>query len=524
MPYTDGFKSQMVKRMVGPGAVSAAALARQVGVSQPTLSQWLREANKLAAMTPPPEEKKPAVPAAPKKWTPEEKLRVLVAVQGLTGEALGALLRGEGLHEEQLQEWQQATAGALSGASTQALPAKERRRLAAAEKRVKELERELRRKEKALAETAALLVLEKKSGDGLGRAGAGRRGRRSGREAREMTLAHVEEALQQGVRLEAVCERLGVAPRTIQRWRKPATAQDGRCGPRTRPANRLSEIEKRRMLAVANSEEFRDVSPKQLVPRLADRGEYVASEASFYRVLREAGQLVHRGRAKPPTPRPRAEHTARAPCQVWSWDITYLKGPVKGCFLYLYLVVDVFSRRIMGWRVHEEESSAHAAALIRQSWHEAGCPEDLVLHSDNGGPMKGATMLATLQWLGVAPSFSRPRVSDDNAFSEALFRTLKYRPSFPQRAFASTRDAQAWVVRFVTWYNTEHRHSAIRFVTPEARHFGLDVALLAQRHQVYQRARARHPERWSRDTRDWTPAGPVRLNPSPEGQELKRIG
>lgn len=339
-----------------------------------------------------------------------------------------------------------------------------------------------------------------------------------------MTLAHVEEALQQGVRLEAVCERLGVAPRTIQRWRKPATAQDGRCGPCTRPANRLSEVEKRRMLAVANSEEFRDLSPKQLVPRLADRGEYVASEASFYRVLREAGQLAHRGPAKPPTPRPRAEHTASAPCQVWSWDITYLKGPVKGTFLYLYLVVDVFSRRIMGWRVHEEESSAHAAALIRQSWHEAGCPEGLVLHSDNGGPMKGATMLSTLQWLGVAPSFSRPRVSDDNAFSEALFRTLKYRPSFPQRPFTSRQDAHAWVARFVAWYNTEHRHSAIRFVTPEARHFGLDAALLAQRHQVYQRARARHPERWSRDTRDWTPAGPVRLNPSPQVQELKRIG
>ncbi|WP_370469512.1 IS3 family transposase [Corallococcus caeni] len=520
MPYTDGFKLQMVKRMVGPGAVSAAALARQVGVSQPTLSQWLREAHKLAAMTHPPEEKKPAVPAAPKKWTPEEKLRVLVAAQGLTGEALGALLRGEGLHEEKLKEWQQA----LGGAATEALPAKERRRLAAAEKRVKELERELRRKEKALAETAALLVLEKKSGDGLGRAAPGRRGRRSGREAREMTLAHVEEALQQGVRLEAVCERLGVAPRTIQRWRKPATAQDGRCGPCTRPANRLSEVEKRRMLAVANSEEFRDLSPKQLVPRLADRGEYVASEASFYRVLREAGQLAHRGPAKPPTPRPRAEHTASAPCQVWSWDITYLKGPVKGTFLYLYLVVDVFSRRIMGWRVHEEESSAHAAALIRQSWHEAGCPEGLVLHSDNGGPMKGATMLSTLQWLGVAPSFSRPRVSDDNAFSEALFRTLKYRPSFPQRPFTSRQDAHAWVARFVAWYNTEHRHSAIRFVTPEARHFGLDAALLAQRHQVYQRARARHPERWSRDTRDWTPAGPVRLNPSPQVQELKRIG
>ncbi|WP_375757334.1 IS3 family transposase [Corallococcus exercitus] len=320
-----------------------------------------------------------------------------------------------------------------------------------------------------------------------------------------MTLAHVQEALQKGVRLEVVCERLGVTPRTIQRWRKPATAQDGRCGPRTRPANRLSEGEKRRMLAVANSEEFRDVSPKQLVPRLADQCEYLASEASVYRVLREAGQLAHRGPVKPPTPRPKAEHTARAPNQVWSWDITYLKGPMKGCFLYLYLVVDVFSRRIMGWRVHEEESSSHAAALIRDSWHEAGRPEGLVLHSDNGGPMKGATMLATLQWLGVAPSFSRPRVSDDNAFSEALFRTLKYRPSFPQRPFASSKDAKAWVTRFVAWYNTQHRHSAIRFVTPEDRHFGREATLLAQRQQVYQRSSAPHS----------APAGSCRFNPRP---------
>ena len=162
MPYTDAFKTQMVKRMVGPSGVSAATLARQVGVSQPTLSQWLRAANRVAAMTPPSDEKKPALPPGPKKWTPEEKLRVLAAAQELKGEELGALLRGEGLHEAQLREWQQAAAGALSGTASEPLPAKERKRLAAAEKRVKELERELHRKEKALAETAALLVLEKK--------------------------------------------------------------------------------------------------------------------------------------------------------------------------------------------------------------------------------------------------------------------------------------------------------------------------------------------------------------------------
>jgi transposase InsO family protein len=330
-----------------------------------------------------------------------------------------------------------------------------------------------------------------------------------------MMLTLVDQAMKQGATLEAACERLGLSARTVQRWRQPQTAEDRRCGPRTRPANRLSEAERQRILTVANTEEFRDMSPKQIVPTLADRGQYVASESSFYRVLREAKQLAHRGRARAPVARPKAEHLASRPCQVWSWDITYLRGPVRGSFLYLYLVVDVFSRRIMGWQVHTEESAEHAAQLIRSAWEAAGKPEGLVLHSDNGGPMKGATMLATLQWLGVAPSFSRPRVSDDNAFSEALFRTLKYRPSFPREAFASVDDARAWVACFAAWYNGQHRHSAIRFVTPDERHFGAEAAVLAHRHDVYLHARRRAPERWSRHTRDWTPAGSVRLNPSP---------
>ncbi|MCI0571876.1 MAG: IS3 family transposase, partial [Myxococcaceae bacterium] len=516
MPYSESFKQQMVKKMLGPPAVSATTLAKQVGVPQPTLSKWLARSHTLAAnMSTPPEAKPPSSPQSPRRWTPEEKMRVMVAAQGLEGEALGALLRREGLHEAQLQEWRAAAAGALSGASTDALPPQSRKKLVAAEKRVKELERELRRKDKALAETAALLVLEKKSDAGLGRAPGGGRGQRTEREEREVMLALVDEAVAAGARLEVVCERLGLSERTIQRWRLPETAEDRRCGPHTTPANKLTPGERERILSVANSEEFRDLSPKQIVPALADRGLYVASESSFYRVLSEAKQLAHRGRARAPVPRPKAEHTASAPNQVWTWDITYLRGPVKGTFLYLYLVVDVYSRRVMGWAVHEEELAAHAAVLIQRTWEEAGRPEGLVLHSDNGGPMKGATMLATLQWLGVAASFSRPRVSDDNAFSEALFRTLKYRPSFPDRPFAGVADASLWVQRFVAWYNGVHRHSAIRFVTPDERHFGREHQVLAYRHEVYRRAQRRRPGRWSRSTRDWTPAGPVRLNPSP---------
>lgn len=145
-----------------------------------------------------------------------------------------------------------------------------------------------------------------------------------------MTLALVNDVLAQGVRLSVVCQRLGVSARTVQRWRKPETAEDGRCGPRQQPANRLTQAERRHLLAVANSKEFRDLSPQQIVPILADRGQYVASESSFYRVLREAKQLAHRGRAKPRTVRTRTEHLASRPCQVWSWDISYLRGPVRG--------------------------------------------------------------------------------------------------------------------------------------------------------------------------------------------------
>lgn len=336
-----------------------------------------------------------------------------------------------------------------------------------------------------------------------------------------MTLALIEEARKAGASLEGACRRLGVSARTIQRWQRPETREDGRCGPRHSPPNRLSAAERRRVLEIANSEEFRDMSPKQIVPALADKGSYVASESTFYRVLREEKQLSHRGRAQPATRRAPKRLQAQAPNQVFTWDITYLRAAVRGTFFYLYLVVDVYSRRIVGWKVHESESSELAAALMRRVVEDAGHPKGLTLHSDNGPAMKGCTLLATLQMLGVIPSFSRPSVSDDNPFSEALFRTLKYRPGFPDGPFASLQAARAWVASFVTWYNTEHRHSAIRFVTPDERHFGREAAVLGKREDVYRRARSRHPERWARQTRNWTPAGPVTLGPTPGQKELR---
>ena len=208
---------------------------------------------------------------------------------------------------------------------------------------------------------------------------------------------------------------------------------------------------------------------------------------------------------------------AHGPHQVWSWDITYLPTPVRGVFLYLYVILDVWSRKIVGAHVHDTESAAHAAALFTRTCQRARLdPRGLVLHADNGGPMKASTMVATLERLGVLPSFSRPRVSNDNPFSEALFRTLKYCPAYLSGPFADRTAAAAWVARFVQWYNHEHQHSAIRFVTPEERHTGRDIAILAHRRDVYDRARRKHPERWSGATRNWTPVTTVRLNPTRE--------
>jgi len=341
-----------------------------------------------------------------------------------------------------------------------------------------------------------------------------------------MILGLVQEAVDAGARQARVCEELGLDIRTLQRWRSQGIGEDRRTGPRSVPKNRLSDAERAKVLAIANAPEHRDLSPNQIVPRLADRGEYVASESTFYRLLREADQQKHREPSVAPTARHRPdERLALGPGQVWSWDITYLRGPILGSFYYLYLVEDIFSRKIVGWAVHETESSEHSAGLIEETCAREGIPRDhLVLHADNGSPMKGATILATLQRLGVATSFSRPRVSDDNPYSESLFRTLKSRPAFPGRGFASLADARTWVAAFVAWYNTEHRHSSIRFVTPEQRHRGQDRELLAQRHQVYQAARERHPERWSGDLRNWSPLEQVVLNPERRPRELAKAG
>ena len=328
-----------------------------------------------------------------------------------------------------------------------------------------------------------------------------------------MTLGVVNEAVAAGARRQAACRTIGLSARTLERWRS-GKSEDQRHQPKASPANKLTEQERTVALKLLTEPRFRDLSPNQIVPLLADEQRYVASEATLYRILREAGLLRHRGRARAPSRRPPRAHVATGPNQVWSWDITYLKSPVRGVFFYLYMIIDVWSRKVVGWAIHDVESADLAARLFERTRLDAGIdPRGLVLHADNGGPMKGSTMVATLERLGVLMSFSRPHVSDDNPYSEALFRTLKYRPAYPTKPFVDVTSAQAWVTAFVRWYNTEHLHSGIRFVTPVDRHEGRDAAILARRRQVYEAARERHKTRWSGPTRNWRAVGAVHLNP-----------
>ena len=327
----------------------------------------------------------------------------------------------------------------------------------------------------------------------------------------------IEELVQSGVRRAKACEEIGITLRTLQRWTNEASSgEDGRLHPKRKnpPANKLSEDERSEILRIVNSEKYRSMPPSQIVPALADEGRYVASESTIYRVLREHNQQRHRGRDKAPQPRQVKGHYATAPNQVWSWDITWLPGPVKGLFFYLYMIVDIFSRKIVGWEIHREESAVNAKELFTRAYFSEKLRGNLlVVHSDNGSPMKGSVLLATLASLGIEPSYSRPGVSNDNPYSESLFRTLKYRPVYPYKGFATIEEARGWTHGFVNWYNTEHHHKNLNFVTPTQRHTGEAEVIMEKRQLVYEVAKKRNPNRWSGKTRDWSLKEGVWLNP-----------
>lgn len=340
------------------------------------------------------------------------------------------------------------------------------------------------------------------------------RGRLFSKVDRIKTLQLIDEACNAGARQQASCNVLGVSSKTIQRWKSSNLLEDRRMQKIAPPHNKLSIQEQKIILQTVNEPRHAEMSPAKIVPLLADQGEYIASESTIYRLLRAEGQIKHRHASKPVNRYKPKAITAIKPNQIYSWDITYLSSSTKGIFFYLYLILDIYSRKIVGWQVYDRESSECASDVLEAACLAEGVQkEELTLHSDNGGPMKGATMLVTLQRLGVIPSFSRPGVSNDNPYSESLFRTLKYGPKYPENPFTSLNQAREWVSYFANWYNEEHLHSGIKFVTPSQRHRGLDKGMLEHRHLVYQEAKRKNPHRWSRGTRNWGAINEVLLNP-----------
>ncbi len=337
----------------------------------------------------------------------------------------------------------------------------------------------------------------------------------------------IHEARASGARLAIACEEAGVSLRTYRRWFRGGVVQaDQRPeAQRPEPSNKLDCEERQGILDVANESEYASLPPSQIVPVLLDQGVYLASESSFYRILKAHDQLNHRGRSQAPKKKHKpTSHAAMGPNEVWSWDITYLASTVRGLFYYLYLFEDIFSRKIVGYEVHEQECGERAGELIQRCMLREQClHKPLVLHSDNGAPMKAQTMKAKLEELGVLPSYSRPRVSNDNPYSESLFRTLKYRPEWPSSGFSSLLEARDWVQNFTDWYNNKHRHSKLNFVTPAQRHAGQDGEILMKRKKVLEEAKKAKPNRWSKEVRNCEPIGVVTLNPDEQNQALLEV-
>ncbi|EDK7615364.1 IS3 family transposase [Salmonella enterica subsp. enterica serovar Newport] len=444
----------------------------------------------------------------------EQIFTILLETASLSEHELSEYCRKNGLYPEHIAEWKQNCLAANQPKHRQLVD--EQRATRTEKSRIRALEKELRRKDKALAEMAALLVLQEKFVSPPGQ----RRGRLTSYLERQRIIGMIKEAVSNGARYAQACRVAGITHRTFQRWFCDGQLKpDGRpSAQRPEPANKLTENERAQVLQMCSETEFSSLPPSRIVPMLADRGIYLASESTFYRILKAENQLHHRGNSKPRGSYVRpVSYTARGPNQVWSWDITHLPGEVKGERYYLYMIMDVYSRKIVAAEVREVERGEYAAALLQRAVIVENCRNSgLILHSDNGAPMKSFTMLAKMYELGVCSSFSRPRVSNDNPYSESLFRTLKYCPEWPVDGFSNISKAREWVHSFIRWYNTQHRHSGIKFVTPEQRHQGLDKTLLKQREAVYEAARCQHPERWSGKTRNWTPVVIVALNPENE--------
>ena len=290
-----------------------------------------------------------------------------------------------------------------------------------------------------------------------------------------------------------ICQALGVSRASLYRRRRPRKEPE-----RKTPARALSETERQQVLKVLHSEPFVDKAPGQVYGTLLDQDTYLCSTRTMYRILDAKGEVRERREQLQRPSYKKPELLATAPNQVWSWDITKLLGPVKWSYFYLYVILDIFSRYVVGWTVAEGESAALAKRLIAESCEKQRIlPGQLLLHADRGSAMTARPVVYLLAELGVTRSHSRPHVSDDNPYSEAQFKTLKYRPDFPDR-FGCIQDATAFSRSFFAWYNGEHRHSGIGLLTPETVHYGRAESVIAARQETLSAAYAAHPERFVR--------------------------
>ncbi|WP_425357176.1 IS3 family transposase [Vibrio tritonius] len=501
-------KEAILKKLLPPYSMSVSQLAKEEGISTATLYYWRQQLRESGAAV-------PNSHTSSEQWSAQTKLAIVAETYSMTENELSNYCREKGLYPEQVEAWRsECMHGFMSNKEREADIKKQAK---ADKNEIKALKKELRIKEKALAETAALLVLPKKAESLLrGRA----RGRLTSTEERQCLIELIHEAQQNGSRLVPACHEAHIDLRTYRRWYQQGEVQSDKrktCA-RPRPANQLSQQEHEAIIDVCNRPEYASLPPTQIVPSLLDKGEYIASESSFYRVLNAHDQLHHRGRQRrrQPHAKPRS-YKATGPNQVYTWDITYLPSKVKGQHYYLYVIEDIYSRKIVGYDVYERECGELASQLLQRTLIREQCfNQPIVLHSDNGAPMKSLTFKAKMEELGIISSYSRPRVSDDNPYIESLFRTVKYVPTWPTKGFEHLKSSRSWVETFVSWYNTEHKHSQLNYVTPSQRHNGKDKAILAHRAEVLLAAKQRHPERWSRDIRNCKPVGEVYLNPEKE--------
>lgn len=318
----------------------------------------------------------------------------------------------------------------------------------------------------------------------------------------------------------AACAALGIPRSSLYRARQPASPRRVAAARLSRPPRALSNEEQAAVRTVLNSERYQDQAPREVYADLLDQGVYLCSWRTMYRVLAQHDEVRERRNQLRHPSYQRPQLVATQSNQVWSWDITKLNGPATWCYYYLYEMLDVFSRYVVGWMIAERESAALAEELIAASCTKQGIPaHQLTIHADNGGPMQAKSVAQLLLELGVTKSHSRPHTSNDNPFSEAQFKTLKYSPTYPGQ-FGSLLEARQWAADFFTWYNNEHHHSGLHLYTPADVHYGRSAVLHQQRQAVMHQAFASHPERFVRGIPVvLAPPAAVWINPPQDSQQ-----